>query len=782
MSSPIYPHVAYIDGEKYFLKPLDQTPEGRPAHNLFAVVDTSGFTSFYLDNGTLKKAISDPQKNFGSNLKLIGNARFGKSPGRIGYFFAPDKTEPRGWVTANEYIDAPTDTTNPYFRILAIQQEGNKLFLSTAVEPNTPLSITLQTADGVQTRQLKADGILNEIMLTTVLTLTGKEEKITLSVTDDAGNKTEQVFAVQNGVVLLEEPWAKDRAEYLKMLAQFQAAGYTLTFKPGLYFSAGNSIKDMITQSFASRMVVSFSSAWWDAYQKKKGSCKERLFSIGKSPLALLKSDFEPRLFFDAKLNSDRIVQTNPLYVYFENFPGSNRIRLVDFLTGSILLDRSFTIPKDKDFLEWKKETVAAIDTANQLHSDVEMALQNWLETGRADHLDATAREATSSILKTDDGTVVFHSDENKNLAAQNWKPWQNLALQLGGKLGVTAFPDRGKLDATIGNTQGGVTFNPNLQEEPAHPILVEGNVNNIMIGKSLFAFMLENRLGQKATEKEPTLKTVAGNDRYNNHINLFYADEILIGVNIERGPNLKTDTLSSVYQPVAVDLSQWGLGELPPIFFEKIKSPIRNLGTYHLYSDYDDSRFSEIEPHLDSIRKKAEQVETDFGLKAGTAVHNIYLVNSETENASVRSQYPETIWIWSEMVQGIRRNQDPTYHEGVHVVDGTYGISKEGPFAEFFKKMRENTALMKSMEESNAIVKGFGGHSRDNPQEALASLLNSFTHFEEPSFRKKFADMPPQLRELMAEAYKTAALSIQAKLPEAPLVASLMHAAEILK
>jgi hypothetical protein len=138
------------------------------------------------------------------------------------------------------------------------------------------------------------------------------------------------------------------------------------------------------------------------------------------------------------------------------------------------------------------------------------------------------------------------------------------------------------------------------------------------------------------------------------------------------------------------------------------------------------------------------------FGLKPGTLVKKIVIVNESGKNAVFREQDTSSIYLGKDLfIQNTKTEENPVdgvemgKHETFHSLDRNYHISQDAKWQELFKEfslklenVSKNENTISSIQYFELINEGnfdpdkqiFGGHSEKDEKELLASFINSIT------------------------------------------------------
>ncbi len=171
--------------------------------------------------------------------------------------------------------------------------------------------------------------------------------------------------------------------------------------------------------------------------------------------------------------------------------------------------------------------------------------------------------------------------------------------------------------------------------------------------------------------------------------------------------------------------------------------------------SDYEISGDSVI---VQSLNKESLQpyvygistAEVLFGLKPGTLVKKIIIVNESGKNAVFKEGDTSSIYLGKDLfTTNTKTGEEPVdgvemgKHETFHSLDRNYKISEDTKWQELFKELSSTTENISKNENTVSSIQYFeiinernfdpdkqifGGHSADNANEFLASFINSTT------------------------------------------------------
>lgn len=206
-------------------------------------------------------------------------------------------------------------------------------------------------------------------------------------------------------------------------------------------------------------------------------------------------------------------------------------------------------------------------------------------------------------------------------------------------------------------------------------------------------------------------------------------------------------------FAPVGVDLSQFGFGDYPVLYKQKVEQPVATAeanGTpYDLYSTVTDKDEAQQQAIFERASAEITGVESFFGNNPGDVVKAVALIPSNMPNAHASPVNPDMISIWDELFPEVvaEDGQFAASHESFHVMDFKLGISKNEALKNLFEVMSQSydKALFPLIDERNYLEFG-GGHSQENVQEFVASLLNTVYTGK---FRETYDAMEPRLRSL---------------------------------
>lgn len=264
--------------------------------------------------------------------------------------------------------------------------------------------------------------------------------------------------------------------------------------------------------------------------------------------------------------------------------------------------------------------------------------------------------------------------------------------------------------------------------------------------------------------------------DKYGNVIVPLYGFHFATGKPFFQGfkiyPHypLARDTQSVPVRTVGVDLARFGFGDHRKLLAVQSLAPTHmpdQNNPYFLYSTLpaDGPPSKDV---YDKAARLAARTEELFGFRPGERVKEIFLVPSNSWNATVRFANPSSFFIWDELFADIREGRADFVvpHEVFHNFDVQSGFSLEPGFIGFFERLIEaaDMELFDAIDEKNFFKTGKGGHSADNVLEFFATLTNSITA---PEWNERVAEMTPRVRGLYYHALKVLRKTLLAKRPE---------------
>lgn len=251
--------------------------------------------------------------------------------------------------------------------------------------------------------------------------------------------------------------------------------------------------------------------------------------------------------------------------------------------------------------------------------------------------------------------------------------------------------------------------------------------------------------------------------DKYGNLVEIYYSD---YGQNFDNVRKImvihppivfsRDDNSEKNFSPVNLDLSELRLPNLENFIFQKNEGPVDFLGPEKEYAVYSNMEHQDAKAqfghHFESIRKGVSEAEKLFGFKPGEKIKNIYIVNARFFNASFHKRNDDTIIFNDEILKQTKEKnyisiESVAFHETIHSIDHSLGISKEPEFKTHFIYLinKDKEWFLSALNEKNFLPDTKeGGHAEDNEQEFLASLINSFNH---PQWEKAVKEKSKEFR-----------------------------------
>ncbi len=220
----------------------------------------------------------------------------------------------------------------------------------------------------------------------------------------------------------------------------------------------------------------------------------------------------------------------------------------------------------------------------------------------------------------------------------------------------------------------------------------------------------------------------------------------------------------------IGLDLSAFGFGDHPHLTTTKSLKPDRlpdNTYPYYLYNTLLPEDRLKSKGVFEKASEQVRSTEAYFGFKPAERVESVFLISSNTENASVRDANPKVVFLWDEIFDGIVRGRedDTVPHEVFHCLDHQFGFSLHPAIKDLFVTLKkaEDEELFEAINESHFLSKKKGGHSEDNVFEFFASLVNTL---KAPEWDKKVSEMSGRVRGLYYHALKGLQTALKAKHP----------------
>jgi len=318
------------------------------------------------------------------------------------------------------------------------------------------------------------------------------------------------------------------------------------------------------------------------------------------------------------------------------------------------------------------------------------------------------------------------------------------------------------------------------------HPFVFENGVYQFILRRDLpaSAFEVGNGWEVSRTWKSGDGMDVAfwiGSDSYGNGmsaVRVLAPDRSVVHETIKVFPDIPFDA-DGVPEIVAlkVDLRAFGGGDLSGAFQTR-EAPLF-VSTEHFSMYAYDGIFPEAKDMIaaqeGAIKKGLDDVAKLFG-KPSTEISKILLLAGISPNAQVLLSQPDVVQIESQLFAKARL-MSPEFmrsiarHEAVHAADTEYHFARSPLVQAAFLLMPDDGFAL--LDESRVYPHGFGGHSADNPDEFLASFVNSLVR---PDWEQWVAIQPNDFRKayLLAAQGLEVSLHAQTKIPDDAPIRSL--------
>ena len=193
------------------------------------------------------------------------------------------------------------------------------------------------------------------------------------------------------------------------------------------------------------------------------------------------------------------------------------------------------------------------------------------------------------------------------------------------------------------------------------------------------------------------------------------------------------------------LDLSAFKLGRFHHILKPLVHSIVAKAGTNGDYYVVSTQKYPFLDTlyrkEIDSFTKQAAKIEEEWGFREGELMRLLYVVACVDENAHVRPTNPSIVIMCNSTLENLEGRPFITSHELAHVLDVSYGITKNGWLRTIYNSMTnysEGRKFFRYIAEHNFLPCKRTGHPWDNVEELFASLVNSIRH---PSWYKKIKE-----------------------------------------
>ncbi len=465
------------------------------------------------------------------------------------------------------------------------------------------------------------------------------------------------------------------------------------------------------------------------------------------NPLEIFRYKYEINKEIPIELSNNREIKIDPFQVVSQEKGGGKGIyRVYNWLdpVNPLLVEKEISVD------EIEKETGALKQFLNDRISSISILEKNQAgETG-------SIEEASEDFKPT-----YFLSPNEALDASQRENIIEFFNKISGANLSVEAVPDGREIDRKVeaGPLSKGIELNMSLEkieENGFSPIYVNGQIKEIL-------FYQEN--SDRNSEDNGKPPVVVYRDQFGNLISTYdisyrgeHDNETSAAISIMPSIKFASDSEGPDYQPLSIDLTQLGLGKIEGLFHVAVEKPIASIGDmnqYRVYSNMDsddvNALYASRYPYIAQGLSQAEEL---FSFRDGELVKNVYIINSEQQNAVFYRKDPETIAFWDEILNNRQDAQVIAAHETYHLIDYKLQLSSGDFLAQYQAIKLSQPWFLEAINEKNFLPEmQSGGHAEENHLEFFASFLNSMNH---PGWQDKVKDQSPEFISIYTKTLET--------------------------
>lgn len=471
------------------------------------------------------------------------------------------------------------------------------------------------------------------------------------------------------------------------------------------------------------------------------------------NPYELFRYKYEINKEIPIELSDNHEIKINPFQIISEETgSGKGVYRVYNWLdpVNPLLVEKEISVDEiDKEAAELKQvlnERINGISTPEKLPSSESGRLERAPGDFRPTYLLAPNESLDTS--QVEGLTDFFGKISDKSLS-------------------VEAVPDGREIDRSVeaGPLSKGIVLNislKKLEDNGFSPININGQIKEILF--------YQEKIDQNS-EEDGTSAVQVYTDQFGNLISKYkisYRGEnentsssvIRIMPSIIFAP----DSEGPDYKRLNIDLTQIGLGKIEGLFHVAVEKPVASIGDlnqYRVYSNIDSDDVNTLyESKFPYIAQGLSQAEELFGFSKGELVRNIYIINSEQQNAVFYRKDPETIAFWDEILKNRNDAHIIAAHEAYHLFDYKFQLSG-GEFRAQYEDIKASAPwFLDEINEKNFLPEmPSGGHADENHLEFFASFLNSMNH---PGWQDKVKDQSPEFISIYTKTLETFGTSLK--------------------
>lgn len=526
----------------------------------------------------------------------------------------------------------------------------------------------------------------------------------------------------------------KQSAEFIEYLRLFKSLGYQINVE--------RSISGISTDKLGISEEI---------FGLNNSTKQDMSLNIG-NPLETLKYRYEINKEIPIELSDNRIIRISPFQITSELSDENKGIyRVYDWLDPANPLIIEKKIP-----LEDIGEEARALKKILSDRVSRSIAIQNDPEEG------VGLREGSVDFKPT------YFLPQGESLeASQRENVTRFLENITNNNVSVNAIPEGEEVDRRldVGPLSKGVELNISLRklaENGFSPIYINGQIKEI-------SFYQEN-IDQNIDNIEPAVQVYK--DQHGNVISKYdivyrsgQGNQASSAIKIMPSIEFAPDTTGPDYKALNIDLTKIGLGAIEGLFYVAVEKPIANMGNsdqYRVYSNIDtEQAISLYETKFPDIAEGISQAEKLFGFSEGKLTQNVYIINSEEQNAVFYRKDPETIAFWDEILNNSMDAKIIAAHETYHLIDYKFQLSSGGFLAQYEDIKSSNPWFFEAINEKNFLPEmQSGGHAEQNHLEFFASFLNTLNH---PQLEQELKAQTPEFLSIYTKTLEVLSSSLKA-------------------
>lgn len=519
----------------------------------------------------------------------------------------------------------------------------------------------------------------------------------------------------------------KDVDEFQNLVQEFMAAGFRIELQTMIFFQGREKNPEL---QITEQTFRDFKSALMEGLVSPIG------VSITPSPLdGIVQSSVIELEHPSVMRQTDKPMTVSPYHICFQQQEGTPRMIVTNWLTERVLLALDLG-PILSQFSLWDENEKSALQRFGITQAIQEAVEQDAGNAIRA--LEELQREAEK--IQPREPAYSFHGTEPHaqiHGIVQRLSDMSFYTISFGRDMDRTNSTGV-KIDASF------------LERSGSLPIDMRGSIDHLY-----FLTTYEQKMdGDGATESQQFRKAT---DQYGNmilKIPSVYNDglqkkQIVTERILVYPPTVFAQEagMEDTVAPVSIDLSVVGRDlHLTNYFFVPEERPIATItgGAYRVYSSLNhEDTHQQYGKWFELIGAEMKHAEELFGLKAGEAAQQLFIVNSKDPNAHFHPKDPHAIVMRDEILSENGSVPSVGFHETAHLLDAYFGIKDRTALVALHATLSRD--FFSAIDEKSWYPGEMGGHSEENSAEFIASFLNTLI---DPHWEQKIPQTPQSFQQ----------------------------------